>query len=441
MHKPFAIFTLSRWARQDRFRSFLRVLLLATLLFSGGVDAVTATVADTDTVAQVAREIDARLDEMAKMSADDVAVRAKTQESLLSLLQALEQRTVMIFGERRRRWQAILTQMRVEAATWSNAATSRDSPAAAAALGTMRKDWSAIKLLYPREALDILPGLWSCPMHIELMEPAAGICPVCGMSLEPIYATQPQLTRGPIIQAQIAVNKPLVVGQEAEIRIQLFFNKDNKPVSLDDLEELHTRKIHLLINDRSLTDYHHEHPEPVGKGEFLFRFTPAKTGIYRVWADLKPLPTHIQQYSIADIPALSDSEERRSDEAENRHTEIEGYNFDLTFDKPLIQEKDVVAGKLFVSRKDDQGKVALQVVMGAFGHFVGFQEDFSTVMHIHPLGPSPESPDSTGPPELPFYFRSDAPGLVRLFTQVRIDGKDFFPRFIVKVQPLRRLPR
>ena len=46
----------------------------------------------------------------------------------------------------------------------------------------------------------------------------------------------------------------------------------------------------------------------------------------------------------------------------------------------------MVAGKLFVSRKDDQKKVSLQVVMGAFGHFVGLQEDFSTVMHIHPLG-------------------------------------------------------
>ena len=37
-------------------------------------------------------------------------------------------------------------------------------------------------------------------------------------------------------------------------------------MALSDLEETHTRKIHLLISDITETDYHHEHPEPAGDG-------------------------------------------------------------------------------------------------------------------------------------------------------------------------------
>ena len=142
-------------------------------------------------------------------------------------------------------------------------------------------------------------------MHQDLMEPAPGNCPICGMPLEPIYVTQPQLTQTPIIRAELVTKAPLEVGKKADLRIRLLFNQDGRPVRLDDLEETHTRKIHLLISDLSETDYHHEHPEQVGEGEYSFSFTPARPGTYRVWADLKPVLTHVQQYSVADIPSTT----------------------------------------------------------------------------------------------------------------------------------------
>ena len=60
-------------------------------------------------------------------------------------------------------------------------------------------------------------------------------------------------------------------------------------MTLDDLTEAHTEKLHLLIVDESLTDYHHEHPVPAGKpGEYRFDFEPKFGGTYHVWADLLP---------------------------------------------------------------------------------------------------------------------------------------------------------
>jgi len=305
-------------------------------------------------------------------------------------------------------------------------------------LADMRRTWAEMKSQWPTEALEILPPLWSCPMHSELIESASGTCPVCGMPLEPIYVTQPQLSIDPIIRAAIFPKTPLEVGRKADLRLRLVFNKDGHPVQLSDLEEAHTRKIHLLIIDTTETDYQHEHPEPVSEGEYSFSFTPARPGIYRVWADLKPVLTHTQQYSVTDIAtAGAPSADSPGNEPENRHAEIEGYKFELAFDRPLIREKETAAGSLHVTAPDGKPCKRLEIVMGAFGHFVAFCEDFSTVLHVHPVQPAVIAEGSMGGPDLPFYFRSIEPGTVRLFIQVKIKGEDLFPRFVVKVRPLR----
>jgi hypothetical protein len=278
-------------------------------------------------------------------------------------------------------------------------------------------------------------------MHQELMKTAAGNCPICGMPLEPIYVTQPQLTESPIIGAEIITDGPLEVGKRANLRIRLFFLDNSQPVGLSDLEETHTRKIHLLISDITETDYHHEHPEPAGDGEYAFSFTPQRPDTYRVWADLLPVRTHVQQYSVADIPSSTSRQAKLAEnEAENRHAEIDGYKFELSFEKDVIHERDTVAGKLRVTEPDGQPCKKLGVVMGAFGHFVGFGDEFATVLHLHPTGPLITDPEARSGPELPFYFRSNKTGLFRLFAQVKIEGKDFFPRFVLRVQPLQRLP-
>jgi len=258
------------------------------------------------------------------------------------------------------------------------------------------------------------------------------------MPLEPIHVTQPQVSADPIIRAAIFPKTPLQVGRKADLRLRLVFNKDGRPVELSDLEEAHTRKIHLLIVDSSETDYHHEHPEPVSEGEYSFSFTPARPGIYRVWANLKPVLTHIQQYSVTDVAtARAPSADSPGNEPENRHAEIDGYKFDLAFDRRVIREKETAAGNLHITAPDGEPCKRLEIVMGAFGHFVGFREDFATVLHVHPVQAATPTQESMGGPDLPFYFRSVESGTVRLFTQVKIDGKDLFPRFIVKVQPLR----
>jgi len=365
----------------------------------------------------------------------------KKQQLSASLVQhvtRLKEQSIMVFGGRREQLEEKLQQLIQSCEEWQSAS----SDEARAAAERAQKLWSEIKSLYPKEALQLLPPLWSCPMHQELMKTAAGNCPICGMPLEPIYVTQPQLTESPIIGAEILADGPLEVGKRTDLRIRLFFFDKSQPVALSDLEETHTHKIHLLISDITETDYHHEHPEPVGDGEYAFSFTPQRPATYRVWADLRPVRTHVQQYSVANIPSSTWRQAKLPEnEAENRRAEIDGYKFELSFEKDVIHERDTVAGKLRVTEPDGQPCRKLGVVMGAFGHFVGFGDEFVTVLHLHPTGPPITDPEARSGPELPFYFRSNKTGLIRLFAQVKIEGKDFFPRFVLRVHSLQRLPR
>jgi rubrerythrin len=388
------------------------------------------------TVAQLAGKIDSELAAILSMSSS--TKKQQLSASLVQHVTRLKEQSIMVFGGRREQLEEKLPQLIQSCENWQ----SGSSDEARAAAERAQKLWSEIKSLYPKEALQLLPPLWSCPMHQELMKTAAGNCPICGMPLEPIYVTQPQLTESPIIGAEILADGPLEVGNRADLRIRLFFFDKSQPVALSDLEETHTRKIHLLISDITETDYHHEHPEPAGDGEYAFSFTPQRPDTYRVWADLRPVRTHVRQYSVANIPSSAWRQAKLPEnEAENRRAEIDGYKFELSFEKDVIHERDTVAGKLRVTEPDGQPCKKLGVVMGAFGHFVGFGDEFVTVLHLHPTGPPITDPEARSGPELPFYFRSNKTGLFRLFAEVKIEGKDFFPRFVLRVQPLQRLPR
>jgi hypothetical protein len=80
------------------------------------------------------------------------------------------------------------------------------------------------------------------------------------------------------VRASIITAEPLVVGKPVAALLQLQ-RPDGDPVMPVDLIETHTKKIHLLIIDSSLTDYHHEHPVPTrNPGEYTFSFTPKNQG-------------------------------------------------------------------------------------------------------------------------------------------------------------------
>ena len=159
------------------------------------------------TVAQLAGKIDSELAAILSMSSS--TKKQQLSASLVHHVTGLKEQSIMVFGSRKQQLEEKLQQLVQSCEEWQSA--SSDEAARAAAERAQRL-WPDIKSLYPKEALQLLPPLWSCPMHQELMKTAAGNCPICSMPLEPIYVTQPQLTESPIIGAEILADRPLEIG-------------------------------------------------------------------------------------------------------------------------------------------------------------------------------------------------------------------------------------
>ena len=282
-------------------------------------------------------------------------------------------------------------------------------------------------------------------MHPGIQQDTPGKCPKCGMDLER------SSTRGgdehsdhaadghhhgsaePTMTATAATAQPLRAGEKNDVTLVLK-KKDSSPVTLDDLKEAHTEKIHVLIIDPTLTDYHHEHPVPGEvSGEYRFGFTPRTGGPYRMWADVVPATTGKQEYVIADLGGTASGIEI-PDRSPKLTNTIDSLTYTVTFDGPL-KAGTATLGRLTV--KDANGDVFrnLEPIMGAYAHLVGFSEDYKTIAHIHPMGEEPKSASDRGTGDLQFHIEPEKAGLIRLFAQVQIDGQSRFAMFTLNVAP------
>lgn len=293
----------------------------------------------------------------------------------------------------------------------------------------------------PRVLAAALPSLnnYSCPYHPEVIGMAGDVCPKCGAKLDlfcrllpanSIFAHKGQ----PTIQALVRTAAPLTVGLPATALLHLQ-RPNGLPLTLADLIETHTKKIHLLIVDQSLTDYHHEHPLPAEKpGDYSFSFTPRKPGSYRVWADVRSYPLGLQEYVQTDIAANTAGEPLTDRELKLKST-VDGLNYELLFDQPEIHAGQPAAFKLRVTTPAGAGVTNLEPVMATFAHLVGFSEDYQTVLHLHPKLPPVLDRAARGGPELDFVLYAAKPGFVRIFAQVQIDGRAHFAPFGLKIAP------
>ena len=272
-----------------------------------------------------------------------------------------------------------------------------------------------------------------CPMKCEgSASDKPGKCPKCGMALKTAgghgHATEPT------IKAAITTKAPLQVGQKAEAILRLT-KKDGSPVLLTDLLDAHTKKIHLLINDPSLTDYHHEHPVPTATpGEYAFSFTPLKPGPYRAWADLLPAASQEQEYTMTDIAAPTQGEPI-ADRAVKMQDEVEGLKYEIVFNKAKLTVGDAAKGKLRITQPDGKVFTQLEPIMATYAHLVGFGEDYKSIVHIHPMGAEPTAETDRGAGSLEFHIEPEQPGLMRLYAQVQIGGVSKFARFTLNVTP------
>ncbi|MEP6673460.1 MAG: hypothetical protein ABJF10_30210 [Chthoniobacter sp.] len=234
------------------------------------------------------------------------------------------------------------------------------------------------------------------------------------------------------IKAEMLPNEFYAAGNSVPAEIRLT-GADGKPVTLDQLEVAHTKQIHLLIIDESLSDYQHAHPDATETpGVYRFNFKPRFGGNYHVWADLHPKATDRQEYSMTTVavkgePALLKETVNTTADVAGA---VAGYRFVLTTEgnEPLQAGKAVLV-KIKVLTADGREFTGLEPLMGAFAHMVGFTGALDSVTHVHPLGKEPETDADRGGPEMSFHVVPEKPGYLKLFLQTQIHGVNEFAAF------------
>lgn len=207
-----------------------------------------------------------------------------------------------------------------------------------------------------------------------------------------------------------------------------------KPIAPEDLLVAHTRKLHLLIADPTLSDYQHVHPEPGRRaGEWGFTLTPRRPGDYRVFADFTPAATGRGLYAAADFTVPGDVP--NVTRSPNTTSQAAGLNFTLV--PPDYFRAGAPAELRF--RVERQGAnpapVMLDPVMDAYAHLVAFDEARSGFAHLHPRETDLTRPLDPLRPELTFQVTIPRAGRYVIWAQVSIGGRELFVPFWVDVLP------
>ena len=220
-------------------------------------------------------------------------------------------------------------------------------------------------------------------------------------------------------------------GREVQVTVRMT-TATNKPIAPEDLVVMHTRKLHLLIADPSLTDYQHLHPEPTRvPGEWSFTFTPKLGGIYRIFADFTPAATNRSLYANVDLVVAG--EQLSTPELAAAMTpswigQRDAYRLELVPGTRQIRAGQATDLKFSVTNTGG-GEVGLEPVMDAYAHLVAFDTARSGFAHLHPmdadLGVAPDSIK----PTLSFKITIPAAGRYVIWAQLKINGREKFVPF------------
>ncbi len=168
-------------------------------------------------------------------------------------------------------------------------------------------------------------------------------------------------------------------------------------------------------------------------GEFEFTFTPKSPGPYRAWFNLISLPMSLEEFPWQDLgsnaPAPKINRTPRAEANDGRSRVVLRW----PAGPPRAGRKTVAAFQF----TDDAGQPRkdLELIMGAFGHLVGFNEAFRTPLHVHP-DPVPIGFETKNAgPELKFSLIPPKSGTWRLFLQTAHAGKTYTSDFTVEVLP------
>ncbi len=281
--------------------------------------------------------------------------------------------------------------------------------------------------------------IFACPDHPEnVAESAGGACPQCQRPLVArrvpysfVYVEQTQ----PALRVEAVADAPLQAGKKTAITLKLS-HANGTPAAPSDLLVNHASTLHLLLCDATLQDFHHVVPV-AGQtpGEYRAEFTPARAGSYHLWTGVVPAGTALQEYHLTQLPSVVGDPGPVGLENQKTSVEVGGFRFHLSFHQAMQAR----AGRTQLMRievteaANGEPVKRLEPFLNAFSHVTAIHPDRAEVFQLHPAGGDILREDLRGGPYLAFKFFAPRPSLLRIFCEVKIDGRRIVAPLAIKI--------
>ena len=219
-------------------------------------------------------------------------------------------------------------------------------------------------------------------------------------------------------------------GQERELRYSI----DGPDGPVTSFDELHERRMHLIVVRRDGAEFRHLHPEMDAAGTWTIPARFAEPGVYRAFADFSVAG---EQHTLASDLFVSGGEfEARPFPPVQPLDSTDGYEVRLRAGEPHAGEPTSLT---FAVGKGGHAVHGLEPYLGAKGHLVALREGDLAFLHVHPEegdgghGGEEAHGHEAGAGEIAFAATFPTPGRYRLYLQFKHEGAVQTVEFTVEV--------
>jgi len=209
-------------------------------------------------------------------------------------------------------------------------------------------------------------------------------------------------------------------GEATELRFSI---EGADGAAVTEFDELHEKRLHLIVVRRDGAEFRHLHPEMDAAGTWTVPIEFGEAGVYRVFADFS---VDGEQQTLASDLFVSGGEfEARPFPAPRPDYETNGYEVRLDADDAVAGEP---ASLTFTVSKGGAPVEDLAPYLGAKGHLVALREGDLAFLHVHP-----EEGHEVAAEEIEFDATFPTPGHYRLYLQFKHEGAVQTAEFTVVV--------
>jgi hypothetical protein len=224
----------------------------------------------------------------------------------------------------------------------------------------------------------------------------------------------------------------LARGEARELRFSI---TDADGETVTDFDELHERRMHLIVVRRDGRGFRHLHPEMDDAGVWTVPIELSEVGVYRVFADFSLAG---EQHTLAtDLFVPGGNFEAQPLPPPASLDSANGYDVHLRAGEPHAGESSSLT---FAVSKGGEDVDDLAPYLGAKGHLVALREGDLAFLHVHPVETADKhahgghAEEGTGSPnEIAFAASFPTAGRYRLYLQFKHEGAVQTAQFTVSV--------